>query len=400
MDSPEKAGALVINTCGFIQAAKEESLEAILSAAREWPDRPLVAVGCLVERYRRELAQGIPEVSGWFGVDEGGAVVEHLAKVCGLQISVGAETSFRPSLSGSWAYLKISDGCSHRCSFCAIPLIKGPYRGASAEAILSQADEVLAAGARELVLVGQDTALWRDGGMTLSALLLRLTEDPRVLRLRLMYLHPEHVDERLLESMAENPRVCRYLDIPFQHAAPGLLRRMGRTGSSRTYLDLIARAHRMMPEVSLRSTFIVGFPGETEEDFQELLRFVENAEFDHAGAFAFSAEEGTAAAEMRPRVPVRSAQRRLAALTGLLADVAEARKRAWLGRRVDVLIDNSAPTDAPEGVVAVGRTEGQAPEVDGVTYLVAADSDVPRAGELVEAVVTDVLGYDLLAELL
>ena len=224
MDSPEKAGALVINTCGFIQAAKEESLEAILSAAREWPDRPLVAVGCLVERYRRELAQGIPEVSGWFGVDEGDAVVRHLAKVCGLQISVGAETSFRPSLSGSWAYLKISDGCSHRCSFCAIPLIKGPYRGASAEAILSQADEVLAAGARELVLVGQDSALWRDGGMTLSALLLRLTEDPRVLRLRLMYLHPEHVDERLLESVAENPRVCRYLDMPFQHASRAVLR--------------------------------------------------------------------------------------------------------------------------------------------------------------------------------
>ena len=399
MDSPEEAGALIINTCGFIQAAKEESLEVILDAARAWPDRPLVVMGCLVERYRRELAQGIPEVSAWFGVDEREALVTYLGETCGTAAPDGVVTPFRPGLTGSWAYLKVSDGCSHRCSFCAIPLIKGPYHGESLEAILAQADEVLTAGARELVLVGQDTALWRDRGVSLTDLLSRLGEDPRVARLRLMYLHPEHVDDRLLLSVAKLPCVCRYLDMPFQHAAPAVLQRMCRRGNRYEYLELIARAREVMPEVSVRSTFIVGFPGETEEDFQELMAFVEEAGFDHAGAFAFSAEEGTPAAGMRPRVPVRVARRRLAALTGLLADVAEGRKRTQIGRRVEVLVDGPASADAPEGAVAVGRTDGQAPEVDGVTYLQGGSGGGLQAGALVNATITDVLGYDLLAEM-
>lgn len=398
------AAVIVINTCGFIQEAKEESLEAILDAAREWPGVPVVAIGCLVERYRDDLRREIPEVSAWFGVDEREAAAEYVGNIALAAAAVEGRSRVThsgagmPRLPGAWGYVKVSDGCDHHCSFCAIPLIKGRYRAEPLRAVLAQAEDLLAAGARELVLIGQDTALWREGTYRLADLVERLADDTRVARVRLMYLQPEHVDERLLQVMADHPRVCRYLDMPFQHASAAVLRRMRRWGDACAYKELIQRARALMPSVSLRSTFIVGFPGERDEDFEELLDFVVETGFDHAGAFVFSPEEGTEAATLTPRVPVRTARRRLSRLSAALLDAAEARLQARVGEMVDVLVDGPAADDAPSGAVAVGRTEGQAPEVDGVSYLTGERAEAFVVGEVVRGRVVETVGYDLVVD--
>ena len=403
--TPDDAGVIVINTCGFIKQAKEESLDAIVGAATQYPDRRLVVVGCLVQRYRSELAAEIPEVDAWFGVQETTRAADYVASLLApgelSPTPAPADISLsRPGIEaqGAWGYVKIADGCSHTCSFCAIPQIKGPYRSESLESVLAQADDLLAAGKRELVLVGQDTTLWRDGALDLADLLKQLTRDERVQRLRIMYLHPEHLGDRLLKAMAENPRVCPYLDLPLQHASERILRAMHRGGSAAQFLELIARARSFMPHVSLRSTFIVGFPGESDSDFEELLDFCVRAQFDHAGVFAFSPEEGTRAAHIRPRVPGRLLRRRLSELSGLLLDTALEKLNRQLGERIQVMVDAVDTEDLPEGVRAVGRTPGQAPEVDGVIYLTCPSKARLTRGEVVQAVVSEVIGYDLVAE--
>jgi len=404
---PGQATHLLVNTCGFIADAKEESIAAILDACGQYGDRQVLVMGCLVERYRKELEKGIPEVAGWFGLMDtvgpddapgaggspfsGGfaALLEHLGS------SEGRPTS--PVLAAaSYAYLKISDGCDQPCTFCAIPSIKGGYRAADTSRILREADACLEEGARELVLVGQDTAVWEGDGLELPGLIDLLVADDRVRRVRLMYLQPEHVSDALLRYMAEQPKLCRYLDVPFQHAHPEVLRRMGRTGNAATYLDLLERARRLMPEVSVRSAFIVGFPGETEDQFGVLLDFVDEAGFDHAGGFVYSPEEGTPAFGLRPRVRPAVARARLNRLTALLLERAESRLERLVGSRVTVMVDLLDPEDAEEGISAIGRTEGQAPEVDGVTYI---EGDLPRGttpGDEVSVTVSTAVGYDLI----
>lgn len=386
-----QATHIVVNTCGFIQDAKEESIAAILEAVSAFPRTPVLVMGCLVERYRAELETGIPEVAGWFGLSETDALITALGRTRPAAITAGLV------LPGAYGYVKISDGCDHLCSFCAIPAIKGPYAALPVKDILAQATSYLDAGARELVLVGQDTAIWRDGHTGLAELVGLLGGDERLWRIRLMYLQPEHVGDDLLELVAEHPKVVPYLDIPFQHASRRLLARMGRKGDAVQYLALLDRARRVMPDVSLRSTFIVGFPGETEADFQALLDFVTEAGFDHAGAFLFSPEEGTAAAHLRPRVRPEVARERLARLSDILVTVSEVRIARLLGTRVEVLVDAVGDIDGPAGVRAVGRTGGQAPEVDGVTYLERSLPPGTARGDRVPALVTGALGYDLVA---
>lgn len=405
--SPDSADVIVINTCGFIQAAKEESLEAIFEAASSFADRPLVVVGCLVERYRSELAEGIPEVAAWFGVRELESAAETIATLAAQDYEASrvepnvAQPRVQPEaclgLPGAWGYVKISDGCSHKCSFCAIPSIKGPYEAESLDSIRAQADFLLANGARELVLVGQDTASWQHEDLDLAGLLEVLASDNRVGWLRVMYLHPTHVTDRLLKTMAAIPKVCAYLDLPFQHASRRVLRSMNRGGDGREFLALLERARATIPDVSLRSTFIVGFPGETEADFRELVNFCRQAQFDHAGFFVFSPEEGTKAAELGGRVPRSVIRRRSTLLSRVLLDASSRRLARKLGQQVTVLVDTTSVTDGPEGVIGVGRTQGQAPEVDGVTYLVGAGEQV-EPGRFVRAKVVDILGYDLVAE--
>lgn len=418
VDDPDECTHVLINTCGFIRDAKEESIAAILQAcARHGGERVLV-MGCLVERYRQELAAGIPEVGGWFGLGQEDELIRHLQRArAGGATTDGAaaeEAASDDAAAGgaaeeddphgtaagaSYAYIKISDGCDEPCTFCAIPAIKGGYHSIDTATIMAEVDACLCEGARELVLVGQDTAIWRSGDLDLRGLLDLISADERVARVRVMYLQPEHVSDALLEYMAATPKVCRYLDIPLQHADGQMLTSMGRWGDGHAYRELIERARRFMPDVSLRSAFIVGFPGETEERFQTLLDFVDEVGFDHAGGFVYSPEEGTVGATLRPRVRKRTAIERLNRLTELLAMRAQERHGRLVGETLSVIIDAVGPFEEDEGdlpVAAIGRAEGQAPDVDGVTYI---EGDLPgdiKPGDLIWVTMTDAVGHDMI----
>jgi ribosomal protein S12 methylthiotransferase len=401
--APGDATHILLNTCGFITDAKEESIAAILEACGDYGDRQVLVMGCLVERYRRQLEKGIPEVAGWFGLmDEadpdrepgsGGASFMALLEQLGLK---GGRSSPPALMASSYAYLKISDGCDQPCAFCAIPSIKGGYHSVDGAHILEEADACLDEGARELVLVGQDTTVWKDRHLDLRGLIDLLPADDRVRRVRLMYLQPEHVRDALLRYMAAQPKLCNYLDVPFQHAHPEVLRRMGRSGGAAVYLDLLDRARRLMPDVSVRSAFIVGYPGETERQFEALLDFVDKAGFDHGGGFVYSPEEGTPAFALRPRVRAAVALERLNRLTALLLENAQSKHKRLVGARMRVITDSLDPEDTGEGISAVGRTTGQAPEVDGVTYI---EGDLPRGtrpGDELSVIVSEAVGYDLI----
>lgn len=391
---PGQATHILVNTCGFIRDAKEESLGAILDACARYPGKPLLVMGCLVQRYRDELQKEIPEVTAWFGLPDGPGGTE-LMRWLGFPAAMGKSAEPVVLYRAAYAYLKISDGCDEPCTFCAIPGIKGDYRSLSREEVLREAAACLAEGARELVLVGQDTAVWNDAGLDLTGLIDLLVADERVLRVRVLYLQPEHVSDDLLTYMAGQPRLCRYLDVPFQHSDREVLRRMGRWGDGEAYLRLLERARRLMPDVAVRSTFIVGFPGETEAQFEHLLRFVDDAEFDYAGGFVYSPEEGTKAAALRPRVGRAVALRRLNRLSGLLAERAESRHREMVGSCVKVMIDSVEEGDEWDAVTAIGRTAGQAPEVDGVTYVEGSLPTGTGVGDIVTVTVSAALGYDL-----
>lgn len=403
-DDPRTASHVVLNTCGFIQDAKEESIGAILDACAAYPETPVFAMGCLVERYRGELAEGIPEVAGWFGLVTG-PERETLVRALGAGqarlglLSAQEAGSTTPDVAGlgspPYAYLKISDGCDGLCTFCAIPGIKGPYESLSTEEILREADACLAEGARELVLVGQDTACWESDGTDLPGLIDLLAADERAAWIRVMYLQPEHLTDEFLHYMAAQPKLCRYLDVPFQHSHPEVLRRMGRAGDGGSYLELLARARRIMPDLAVRSAFIVGFPGETAAQSLHLLDFVRAGEFDYAGGFIYSPEEGTPAAALRPRVRSAVSLARLNRLNAVLVENAEAAHRRLVGARIEVMLDALQPEEAGEDVVAIGRTRGQAPEVDGVTYVEGRLPEGARPGDVVSVAVEAAVGYDL-----
>lgn len=390
MDDPVASTHILINTCGFVEDAKRESIGAILDACVNYPGSDVLVMGCLVERYRDELRKEIPEVAGWFGLADSPRLIELLGDVDGNIPNLSQQLTAVP-----YAYLKISDGCDEPCTFCAIPGIKGPYYSVEPSRILTEAEACLTEGARELVLVGQDTAVWRAQGLDLMGLIDRLVVDERVWRVRLMYLQPEHVTEELLSYMAGQPKLCRYLDIPFQHADPEVLRRMGRWGSGDVYAELVANARRLMPDVSVRSTFIVGFPGETERQFEALMNFVDAVGFDHAGGFIYSPEEDTPAFALRPRVRRSVALDRLNRLTATLVERAEVEHQRLVGASIEVIVDSVGPEESGAEVVAVGRTEGQAPEVDGVTYIEGRLPGRVMAGDVVTVTMTDAMGYDL-----
>jgi len=393
---PANATHILLNTCGFIQEAKEESIGAILDACAAYPDKQVVVMGCLVERYREELVQGIPEVGAWLGLQDSGGADGLLRLLGPVPGGVGVPRRRLVNADASFAYLKISDGCDELCTFCAIPGIKGPYHAASTAQILEEADACLSEGARELVLVGQDTARWQSGDQGLSALVDLLAPDPRLRWIRIMYLQPEHLTEAFLEHMAGQPKLCRYLDLPFQHSHPEVLRRMGRAGDGDSYLDVLGRARLTVPGVALRSAFIVGFPGETEAQFQHLLEFVAEAEFDYAGGFIYSPEEGTPAARLGPRVAHRLARERLNRLNQVLAETAERAHSRYVGSVAEVIVDAIGDDEVGDDTRAIGRTRGQAPEVDGVVYV---ESDLPEAagvGDVITVSIGTAVGYDFI----
>ena len=390
-----RADVLVVNTCGFIDAAKEESIDALLDAAEVAHARGarVAAVGCLVERHREELAAELPEVDLWCGLDMA-PLLAALATPSGegpqaADAPAGAAVPVPRRPRPVAAYVKVSDGCDRRCAFCAIPLIKGDYEVVAPAEVLRAARAALAAGARELVLVGQDTSRWRQPGWGgVRRLLGELAAlEPAPLWLRLLYLQPDGIDDELLEALAAH--AVPYVDVPLQHASRDVLRRMGRSGDGDAYLRLLERVRGALPGAAVRSTFISGFPGETDADHEELLAFIRAAGLAAAGVFTFDAQEGTAAADMPAQVPAALAFER-AAEAGQAIDEQAARFWAVLaGSPVDVLVERG--TSRADGL-AVGRIALQAPDIDGRTLVRGARV---RRGDVVRAVAVEAVGYDV-----
>ena len=404
---PDAADVLVVNTCAFIGPAKEESIDAILDlavvkAAR--PGRRLVVTGCLAQRYADDLQQALPEVDVFVGTGDllriADAVEAPLADA--PVVYRGAQHVLPPHgvaarvRTGAWwtAYLKVSEGCDHACSFCIIPKIRGRHESRSIDDLVAEAASLAGEGAVELSLIAQDlTAYGRDlpGDASLARLLRALAvRVPDVRWLRLLYAYPSSVTDELLEVMADEPAVCPYLDMPLQHISDRMLRTMRRERSGAAIRRLIARIRRAVPEIALRTSFIVGFPGETDADVRELCDFLEEAEFDHVGVFRYSQEENTPAAAFPEQLSEAVKAERWERVMAAQAHIAARRAAAHRGRTVEVLVEGR---DARGRLI--GRTRGQAPEIDGRTYLHGRGA----AGDLVQARIVGTETYDLVGDI-
>ncbi len=398
----DDADVILINTCGFIDAAKQESIDAMLAAARmktEGRCRAVVAVGCLVARYGEELKKEIPEVDYFYGFRDlpglipalhaDGLLDDPVATHPGMRFFFGTKPHVR--------YLKISEGCDHTCAFCAIPLMRGKHRTRPLEELVREAQELEAQGAREINLVAQDLGHYgRDvpGGPRLTDLIRALLKETGVRWLRCLYVYSMGITPELVELWAKEPRLVPYLDMPIQHASDRMLKLMRRPERQQTIRTKVAWLRGAVPDMTIRTTALVGFPTETEADFRELVEFADEMQFDRLGVFAYSPQEGTRAADLADDVPDAVKRERLEELMEMQRAVSAERLGRMLGREADVLVDEPAATGDPGDLI--GRTAFQADDVDGCTWLrMRGDA---AAGSFVRARVVDTLDYDLIAE--
>src|SRR6476661_5265554 len=396
-DAPGDADLVVVNTCAFIDAARQESIEVALGlAATKRPGARLVVTGCMAERYGEELASALPEADAVVGFADEGALVDVVLrgrKPTGVRDLLELP---RPAPSAPWAYVKVAEGCDRACAFCAIPSFRGAQRSREPESIEAEVASLVRAGAAELVLVAQDLAWYgRDAGQpgSLAPLLRRLDalSAHGLARIRLLYLYPSEVRDPLVSTMLELPTVVPYFDLSLQHASAPLLRRMKRWGSGDRFRDLVDGIRAREPDAAFRSSFIVGFPGEGERDHDQLLEFLAAAELDWAGFFPFSREDGTPAAEMDRVVPDDLMRERLRECAEVQDPITQAARDALVGDELEVLVDG---TDDESGE-PVGRSYREAPEIDGVVRITGAFA---RPGARVRARVTSACGPDLVAE--
>jgi len=407
---PEQAEVLLVNTCAFIGEAREESVRAILDAAelkRTGKLRRLVVAGCMVQRYRDELRESLPEVDAFLGLDElhrvGAAVKSDLPLFTASAAPAstylyGAETPRRLSTPPWSAYVKIAEGCDHTCTFCAIPAFRGTFRSRTPDSLVTEAQALARRGVREINLIAQDSSHYgRDRGDRegLAGLLRRLDAVPELRWIRVHYLYPNTVTSELIETMATLPRVVDYVDLPLQHAHPHVLSRMRRGGSAESHLKLLARFRAAMPQGALRTTLIVGFPGESEAEFEALLDFVQEARLDHLGVFAYSHEEGTGAHALPDDVPEAVKRERRSRLLASQQEIVDARLRSRVGERAEVLVEGAHPETEH---LLVGRLATQAPDVDGTVLL--NDGPPLPPGTFARVELTDVAGYDLVGTIL
>jgi ribosomal protein S12 methylthiotransferase len=406
--APESADVVMVNTCAFIEAARQESVETILEMAdAKRDDAKLVVLGCMAQRYETELREALPEADAVIGLERYGELVPHLDRMTvgmgdgwqPLRITAAPIERMdilyqveRPTPSTPYAYVKVAEGCDKPCTFCAIPLFRGKQRSRPPVNIRDEIASLAAAGVGEVVLVAQDLAAYgRDiqapttsGGNGIVDLVRFVSDVDGLRRLRLFYLYPKEIRPALIEEMAANPVVTPYFDLSLQHASQRLLRGMKRPGSGARHLDLIARIREAAPDAALRSSFIVGFPGETEDDVDELAEFLAAAELDWAGFFPYSAEEGTPAAGFADQVPDGEIHERLRGLQEIQDDLTALHNAAQTGRTLEVLVDQV------EDGAAVGRSYREAPEIDGVIVL-----DRGKPGDWVTAEITGAYGNDL-----
>jgi ribosomal protein S12 methylthiotransferase len=416
------ADVLVVNTCAFIDKAKQESIDTILEMAEHKKTgacQRLIVTGCMAERYREELKNQIPEIDAILGTGEVPEIVKAIGGVesnfVPLLRSNGEPISGRSKRTGPtlpdylydsntprllatprhYAYIKIAEGCDYKCAFCIIPTLRGNYRSRSIESVVQEAERLAASGVKELLLISQDTSFYGvDQGErgSLARLLRALNRVDGLEWVRMLYLYPTTIGDDVLDAMAESEKVCRYIDLPLQHASDRVLKRMKRPGTRASYERLLDRIRTRVSGVTLRTTFIVGFPGETVDDYAELESFVKTIEFDHVGVFTYSHEEGTSAHALADDVPAPLKRKRQAGVMGLQKQVVRRAHRRRLGQQVRVLVDGPA---AEHDLVLRGRLEGQAPEIDPQVYLTDCDPSALSPGQFVQAEIVASRGYDL-----
>ena len=404
-----EAEIIVINTCGFIESAKQESIENILDAAKlkEWGKcRHIVVTGCLAERYRDEIMQEMPEVDAIIGVGS----LEDITEACSAVLRGEKYSSFKDKetskLGGErilttdehTAYLKIAEGCDNKCTYCAIPMIRGRLRSRPIEDIVKEAQDLEAMGVKELNLIAQDTSRYGldlYGEYSLAKLVRAITEATSIPWIRLLYCYPDKITDELIDELANNPRLVKYMDIPIQHISDKMLRAMNRHGGKELIRDAVRRLREGVPGIVLRSTAMVGFPGETEEDFCELCEFIKEARFDRFGAFTYSAEEGTLAAEFDGQIDEQIKQDRYDVLMQTQLTVAEELGAAKVGSVQTVLCDGYDTV----AEVYYGRSYADAPDVDGKVYFTSPRRKI-NTGAFVQVKITEAMDYDLVGEVI
>jgi ribosomal protein S12 methylthiotransferase len=412
-DDAASADAIVVNTCGFIGSAKEESIDTILTATelkKDKKDLKVVVTGCLTQRYKSQLAKGLPEVDLFVGTDEFSRLADLLEQPVDAGSVFAKRTHYLYSadlprvntLAKHSAYVKVAEGCQHNCAFCIIPAIRGRLRSRPIDSVVREAEGLVAQGVVEINLIAQDLAAYgRDwpenkaaGTSQLLDLLKALVAVEGLRWIRCLYIYPEHVSDEFLELFATQPKIVKYLDIPVQHASDPILKAMKRDVTRDTLRSTIARVRARVPDVAIRTSVMVGFPGETEADVETLIDFVREARFEHLGCFAYSQEEGTVAARMPDQIDDAVKQERLARVMAAQQEVSRSRLTRYVGKEVDVLVEGPS---AESDLLWQGRLSTQAPEVDGVVYL--TDGPV-RAGAIQKVKVTDSSAYDLVGEVL
>lgn len=399
------AEVIIINTCGFIESAKKESIDTILELAKLKETgslKLLVVSGCLPQRYQEELTKELPEVDLWIGTGEYHKIVEYLEKEEKGSHLVQSEYIYddlTPRLVSTpkhTAYIKIAEGCSHTCTFCAIPGIRGRFRSRPVDSIIRETENLVSKGMKEAILIAQDTTSYGidlKTGLGLPSLLREMAKIKGLEWIRLMYTYPQFVTDELIEVIRNEGKVLKYLDIPIQHVSDRMLMAMGRGITADKLKKRLYRLREAVPDLVLRTSVIVGFPGETERDLTELLNFIEEFEFDRLGAFTYSREEGTPASLLKRQVPEKVKKERYNRVMALQKIISRKKNKAHIGKVEKVIVDGIS--DESEFLLA-GRTEGQAPDIDGITYIASGDAS---PGDIVNVRITDASDYDMVGEI-
>lgn len=408
VDSEEDAEIIVINTCCFIHDAKEESIENILEMAeykKAGTCKVLIVTGCMAQRYKEEIIQEIPEVDAVLGTSSYRDILKAVEEACAgrhfekyRDINELPEDSGRPVLTtgGHYGYLKIAEGCDKHCTYCIIPSLRGNFRSVPEERLLAQAEYMAEQGVKELILVAQETTVYGTdlyGKKTLHILLKKLCRIKGIRWIRVLYCYPEEIYDELIQVMKEEKKICHYLDLPIQHASDKILKRMGRRTTRAQLTEIIEKLRREIPDIVLRTTLITGFPGETEEDHQELMEFVDQMEFDRLGAFTYSPEEGTPAERMPDQVPEELKEERRDEIMELQQEISLEKGNDRIGQELMVMIEGKVSGES----AYIARTYGDAPKVDG--YLFVQTGELLMTGDFAKVKVTGALEYDLIGEL-
>lgn len=407
-DDETQADAIVINTCCFIKDAKEESVETILEMAeykKTGSCHALIVTGCMAQRYQKEIIQEIPEVDAVLGTTSYGDIVKALEEaVAGNHFEEFRDIDYLPdtgskrvlTTGGHFGYLKIAEGCDKHCTYCIIPKLRGKFRSVPMERLIAQAEDMAEQGVKELILVAQETTVYgKDlyGKKSLHILLKKLCEIRGIRWIRILYCYPEEIYDELIETIRDEKKICHYLDIPIQHASDRILKRMGRRTSKQELIDIVGKLRKEIPDIVLRTTLITGFPGETEEDHEELKEFVDEMEFDRLGVFTYSPEENTPAAEMADQVPEEVKEERRDELMELQQEISYDRGQDRIGQELLVMIEGKVADES----AYIGRTYGDAPKVDG--YIFVQTGELLMTGDFAKVRVTGALEYDLIGVL-